>query len=476
MTSKALRLVAVAMGVLLLFASDVQGLNLVFISLGTPSDLLQMAPLVREAYQRNHSATVLVDTLGLSDCKDVFRDSFCTAVTCSQRGCRDKTADLSRAFLTVLRQRSLSPDVILAAAFLYEADRISAQLGVPLVILSGSAGDVPSIRSTFLHVLPFDLGERCPLLEAVVSAIRGFYASAWELIGFGPSQNFQMIRHIVTQGIPGIDITGPFCPSVHPVGFLRGDGEVLVKKSFSAVDAYIESCGGRFIYTTMPADNSAHGQQLYSALRAVANETSACVLWYVLSAQQSSLRFPKPSEAQRVKVTDDDSAAPHYVLHRHHPVVVLSKDVKEILYDAVLAESPIVLIGSNSFSCSQLRNAGIAACASSSRTTEVVSAVQSVYNKSSVQEQLRAARRLGFLMGGAQKAVEVAELVAAVGTGSIDFACDRSILLSPYGYDAAIAVLATLFLGVLLCVGPHCLYIPLKQHVVWKAHGKERLS
>ncbi|KAG5467289.1 hypothetical protein CUR178_00931 [Leishmania enriettii] len=476
MSSKALRLVAVAMGVLLLFASDLQALNLVFISSGTPSDLLQMAPLVREAYQRNHSATVLVDTLGLSDCNDVFSDSFCTAVACSQRGCRDKTADLSSAFLTVLRERSLSPDIILAAAFLYEADRISAQLSVPLVILSGSAGDVPSIRNTFFHASPFDLGERCPLLETVVSAIRGFYASAWEFIGFGAPQNLQMVRHIVTQGIPGIDITGPFCPTVHPVGFLRGDGEVLVKKSFSAVDAYIESCGGRFIYTTMPAGSSAHAQQLYSALRAVANKTSACVLWYVLSAQLSSLRFPKSSEAQRVKVTDDDSAAPHYLLHRHHPVVVLSNDAKEILYDAVLAESPIVLIASNSFSCSQLRNAGIAACASSSRTTEVVSAVQSVYNKSSVQEQLRAARRLGFLMGGAHKAVEFAELVAAVGPGSIEFACDRSILLSPYGYDAAIAVPATLFLGVLLCVGLHCLHIPFKQHLIWKAHGKERLS
>ncbi|KAG5466750.1 hypothetical protein LSCM1_00927 [Leishmania martiniquensis] len=475
MTPKTTRLVAAAMPVLLLFTLEVQGLNLAFISSGTPSDLLRIAPIVRTAHQRSHSATVLVDSLVLGDCNDVFGGSTCTAVTCSTRGCRDKRADPSRAFSMALRKQYFTSDVILATAFVTEADRISEELGVPLLILSGSASDVLSIHSTSFHLRPPGMGKRLLLQDMVTSAIRGFCASAWDHIGLGALQKPHMIRHIITQGIPGVDITGPVRPNVHPVGFLNSDGDALVRRPFSAVDSFIEGCGGRFVYAAMPAENSAYGQQLYSALRAVVNETNACALWYVLSAQPSSVRFRKSADARRVKITEDNSAAPHYLLLHHHPVAVLTNNVKEILYDAVLAESPIVLIGSNSFSCWQLWSTGIAACASTSRTADIMPALHSVYNNSSVRARLRAARRMGFLMGGAQKAIEVVELVAAVGTGSMDFACDSSILLSPYRHAAAIAIPTTLFLGVLFSLGLRCLQIISKRRGARDAHNRKRL-
>ncbi|CAJ1036307.1 hypothetical protein Q4I32_007392 [Leishmania shawi] len=462
MSSQTSRLVVLAIGVLLFMALDVKGLKLAFISSGTPSDLLQIASIVRAAYQRNHSATVLVDARELGGCKDVFGNAVCTPVICSQEGCQYKSADQSRALLAALRKRSFPPDVIVAAVFLYEADRISEHLGVPLVIVSSSSSNVPSIRSTSFHPLPFDMWGRFPLLNTVISAIRGFSASVWDLTSSGAPQDTQMARHIITQGIPGIDIVDPICPNVHPIGFFRGDNEVLAKSSFAGIDAYIESCRGRFIYASFLVESSVHGQQVYSALQAVANETNSCILWYMSSGELSSLRFRRSSEGQRVKVTDDTFAAPFYVLHRHNPIVVLSNNVKEIMYDAILAESPIVYVGSNRLSCFQLWNAGIAACASTPRTADVVSAILSVYNKSSVRERVRAARRMGFLMGGAQKAVEVTELAAAMGTGNMDFVCDQNVLLSPYGYDSAIALSISFVLGVLFFFTLRCCRFPLK--------------
>lgn len=98
---------------------------------------------------------VRVDSLRLGSCEDVFGISACAFVMCSQGRCRNDSADLSEAFLIVLRKRNVSPDVILAAVFLEEGDWISGQFGALFVILSESAEDVPSIRSTSLCILPF---------------------------------------------------------------------------------------------------------------------------------------------------------------------------------------------------------------------------------------------------------------------------------------------------------------------------------
>ncbi|GET92682.1 unspecified product [Leishmania tarentolae] len=475
MVSQNLLLVAVAMCILPLITLGVNGVKLAIISSGAPSELLQIASIVRAAYQRNHSTLVLVDTLKLSSCEDVLERSLCAPVICPQGRCYDNSQDPSGAFLAVLRKRNFSPDIVIAAVFLDKADWISEKLGVPLVILSENAEDVPSIQSTSLHILPLSLGERYPLLDTVASAIHGFAASAQDLIGFGALPNSYMIRHIITQGIPGIDITGPICPNVHPVGFLRGDSEPMTKRSFVEMDTYVESCGGRFIYANLQAENNVHGQQLYRALLAVANETNTCVIWYIPAAKISSLRFRRFSEDQRVKVTDGTFAAPSYALRRHKPVLVLTSNLKEILYDAVLAESPIVYVGGGRFSCSPLRNADIGTCLATSRADDIVSAVRSLYNNSSVREHVQAARRMGFLMGGAEKAIKVVELAAAMGVGSMDFMCERNILMSPYGYDTVIAVSVTFLLGLLCSLGFHCCKLVLKRQPVGEGNSKVSL-
>ncbi|KAG5492583.1 hypothetical protein JKF63_01162 [Porcisia hertigi] len=456
---------AIAAGVLLLATLRVNGLKVAFISSGVPSDLLQIASIVRAAHQRNHSATVLVDTLELSGCEEVFGDSVCTPVTCSPGGCHHKKANFSTALRIALHKRKFFPDVVLSSAFILEADQACEQLGVPLLILSGRAHDVLSIRTTSPPFLPFALGRRYPILETVVSAFQGLSASLWDLTSSGMAQSPQMTRHVITQGILGFDITGPMCPNVHPIGFFRGDGEVFAKGAFSGIDPYIEGCGGRFIYASLPPESSAHRQQFHSALRAVSNETNACVLWHT-PLTEAPLRYRRFPEDQRVKVTDDGYAAPTYVLHRYKPILVISHKVNEILYDSVLAESPIVYVGGNRVSCSQLSSTGILACTSSLLTSDILSAVRSVYNVSSVRERVRVARRMSFLMGGAQKTVEVAELVAALGSDNMDFVCDRNILLSPFGYDGSVALCMTFFVGLVFILSFHCCQISLKWYGV----------
>lgn len=147
------------MSVLLFIALSVKTLKLAFVSSGTPSGVLQIGAIVGATYQRNHSAMVFVDSLKLGSCEDVFVRSACVFVMCSQERCHDNSADLSETFLVALRKRNCSPDVVLAAVFLEEAGQISRQLGAPLVLLSESTEDVPSIRSTSLRIPPFYLGE-----------------------------------------------------------------------------------------------------------------------------------------------------------------------------------------------------------------------------------------------------------------------------------------------------------------------------
>lgn len=333
-------------------------LKLAFASSGTPSCMLQTGSIVRATYQRNHSAMVFFDSLKLGSCEDVFGRSACILVMCSQGRCHDNSADLSETFLVALRKQNCSPDVILAAVFLEEADRISGQIGAPLVILSESTDDVPSIRSTSLRILPFYLGEKHWLRNAVASAICDLAVSVQDLVSFGARQNLHMIQHNITQRIPGIDITGPICPIARPIGFLRGDDELMARSSFAEINAYLESCGARFTYVTLPVENSAHEQQFYSALRTVAIEKNTCVFRYIPAAEPSS-GFRRSSEGQRVKIADDTSAALPYVLHRHKSTLLLTSNVKGILYGAVLAESPIVYVGGDRFSCSLLWSAGI---------------------------------------------------------------------------------------------------------------------
>lgn len=121
----------------------------------------------------------------------------------------------------------------------------------------------------------------------MASAIFDFAVSVQNLVSFGARQNLHMIQRIITRN-PGIDITGPICPIAHPIGFLRGDDELMTRSSLAEISAYLKSCGARFPYVTLPVENSAHEQQFYSAIGTVAIEKNTCVLRYIPAAEPSS--------------------------------------------------------------------------------------------------------------------------------------------------------------------------------------------
>jgi hypothetical protein len=426
------------------------GLDIAFVTSGTTTELFAIDALVQVARQRTHITAVLVAAENSPACESVLGLATCLPFLCSRPGCGNDPALFTSAALLALRKKRFSPNVVLASALLAESVVLSQHFNAPLVVLaestSGSTFDgIPTLssltRSTELSRSSFSI---------VRNALRGFFADITSTTTSHTLLDFYAHHHVITQEIPGLDLVEGRCPNVHYVGFLRSASSVPVVTLPGILTGRQQMCAGEFTYASIAAQSSTITVEIHRLLAKVANSTNTCVLWYNSQVSTSKSLIRNTFDEKRVIMTDSADASPAVVLFRHAPLVVLADTVADVLRNAVFTESPLVYVGDRREDCDRVLQAGVGVCAALSSSLKVISSVLSLRNNTAIRDSIGTIRRMGFMMGGAQKALSVVELASQLGPENADYFCDTALHMSPYGYNGSVVLMSSFFLSLFL--------------------------
>lgn len=425
-----------------------EALHVATVSSGDWHALLRVSALAEAAQLCNHTVVVLVDSKGYKACGEILSLPACEPLPCGRTGCDAYAGTpLPRLLLGALQQRRFRADVFLADAFFDEVDHAAKVLDVPMLVLAGAAHELDAAQYAVVPKWRADASQTSAFAAAVTSAVPGFARSLGDLTGSRLPSNARSTSHTIVESIPGIDLSIPLCPNIHSVGILNTQGDPLALRVSETVDLWVRGCGQRLLYASSLHVGTLPPHSIHRFLRALASSTDACVLWHT-STSDAAVTPPRTHlEDSRVKASTDVLASPFHALRRYTPLAVLTSDPQSLLHDAILAQTPILYVGNSSGRCSLLRDAGVGACTTSFVASNVTSAVEAVCADNAALERLRSARRLAYLMGGAQKAIEIAELASALGRANTDFVCSRNLIYSPYGYDAVLALCASFVLS-----------------------------
>ncbi|KPI85180.1 hypothetical protein ABL78_5768 [Leptomonas seymouri] len=438
--------------ILVSFFTAADALNIAIVSSGSPTELLSINHIIGAARQRSHSVVVLVNAEVESICENLLGHGVCLSLFCSHSISHQNSSFLRAIALLELQKGSFLPSVVLASALFAESAALSMHYGVPLVLLAGSRTERGADRFYPIGRAKYDTKQFTWVFSSVLSSIREFYEDFKVSAGLSSDVDFYATHHIITQGIPGLDFVEGSCPNFHHVGFLRADSGSPAANFTNILPDWQQSCKNKFIYANIGTTNNLLTSDIKILVEKLADATSYCVLWY--SAQQfTSKSYSRvTSRDSRVAITYSLLASPSYVLHQYKPLIVLSDSIGDVLHDAIFIESPIVYLGTNQAECEQVLSAGVGLCADRSSLAEVISTTMTLQKSTAERESIRVVRRMGFLMGGAQKALDVIELAAQLGVGNTDFFCDSALLASPYGYNGSVLLLFSFAVSLLVCI------------------------
>lgn len=421
-------------GLFFFLATIAHGLDIAFLSSGAHGELSALKELVREASQRKHNATVLVDFGAATACNTLLSSFSCLPVSISRNSGRKTPALFTKTPLQALQELGLFPSVVLTAslALRTEADVLSKQCKAPLIFLVEDVTALPASDRVSLGFSAFGRKENGSLVDALLGAIRGFYNSWRASASANSDGSFFASHHVITQGIPGLDVSGSSCPNVHHIGFLLPSPEAPSTVHSRANVSWEWDCSSDFIYANMRGYPTSVVPSITQLLRKVANATNSSVLWY--NNLDISPRDRDCLAVEGVILTHHHNGAPWHLLHRCSPRVVLSMTLSDVLRGAVFMGSPVLYLGADEAECRQVERAKVGVCIPLSLPSAVAAVAAALYNNTDVRESIRRVRRAGYLRGGAAKALDVVQLVAQLGVKSTDFFCDSAVSASPYGY------------------------------------------
>lgn len=433
------------------FTANANALNIVFVSSGSRPDLTKMGYLIQAAQRRSHNAIMLADVASANACDQLSKYEHRLQVFCFAGKHRASLPPFFSVALSAFRQLQFTPSVVLTSAVLADADALAKKYGVPLVILAENdagkeLGAPPFAKYTKTHLTFAD-----SFVNTIMAAAREYYVDAKRAFVPDSTSGFFATHHVVTERIPGLDLLESSCPNMHHVGFLRADSDGVADSPKNVLEGQSD-CSDKFLYANIRAPNALSVSQVDDLLQKLALDSGMCVLWYNSEKAISGPSQIYAESGPRVKMTNSEFASPSYVLLRHKPLVVLSDSVSEVLHDAVFVESPLVFIDAHGAFCSSIARLGIGLCTHSSSPSKVISATLLFLNSTAVRDKIRAVRRMGFILGGAEKALDVVELATLLGPQNTDFFCDSAVFYSPYGFNSSLVLSSSFILSLFICL------------------------
>ncbi|KEG10914.1 putative UDP-glucoronosyl and UDP-glucosyl transferase [Trypanosoma grayi] len=333
-----------------------------------------------------------------------------------------------------LNQDPIIPDVVLADIGTWGVDTVANGFHIPTVFL-WSITEWPAQMNPSFPACGSGVGASMNGIERTknyVSQRLNYWVARFRNArmddSFEPFESFLYRRHIIAPFVFGFDVVQPFCPNVHPVGFLFPQNVTR-----GVMDAkwmlWMNGCSKGVIYINMGPNSLLHNELreiLGDFLRIVGERSEMCVLWE--RQVEEYLLSMTTSKTERLKVVQFLPFPTRLVLNHNNTRVFMTHCGHSSLYESIESRTPIVgidLLAGDSDRCARVQDAGVGIvfdkyALNASQLFEIISEVS---KKQYIHEKLLGLKRMGYVMGGPQRAADVVELTASIGRNNEDFFC-----------------------------------------------------
>ena len=272
-------------------------------------------------------------------------------------------------------------------------------------------------------------------------------------------------RFVITPNIYGLDIAQPLCPNVVPVGFLaRTASHSDLSSDVVPQDwaSWMDTCGtSGIVYVNMGSVAVLPlrwMRRVETAVTALVSEHGKCVVWKLSKPQQSHLAEQTFSLGEKLRITGFIPFSPRYLLQHSSCRVFITHCGDTSVYESVQSTVPMVgipLFADQSDMCARVQDSGVGVALDKMTFTEdqIVAAVRRMDGNVTAKVKLGKLARMGHILGGSKRAVEIVHLAAKLGNDSSLFFCKHVDLPLYQLYDLdMIAILAAILLGILFVV------------------------
>ncbi|EKF31585.1 UDP-glucoronosyl and UDP-glucosyl transferase, putative [Trypanosoma cruzi marinkellei] len=421
-----------------------------------PDRFTMMLAIVEEMHLRGHDVTIYVPGSFMNECHKVAGCE-CISIGMYNEAYTKKNepgaifSDLiisfsgdhpqknfnnffASAFKMTLEKNLLLPDVIMVDIETWGADSVARSLQIPTVFLWSSRHWPAQMNPSFPSYRN-GLGPRMSEVERLKNYFfqrLNHFVTRLRNTKFDNSyESFETLlygRHIVAPFVFGLDMSQPFCPNIHSVGFLIPRSREMTSMN-SSLMSWMNGCTEGILYINLGSISHFSAKWtkgLYESIDNFTKKGLMCVLWEVPDNWRPPLMGKKNDVRFRLSPFFPFSRLS--ILHHKNTKIFLTKCGGISVYEAVESGVPILGLGffpNEMEMCAMAQYAGIGVALDklALNSSQFINEVTKLKNNPKILGNLMKIKRMGYVMGGSRKAADVVEFVASLDNDSGDFFC-----------------------------------------------------
>ncbi|KAF8284251.1 putative UDP-glucoronosyl and UDP-glucosyl transferase [Trypanosoma cruzi] len=421
-----------------------------------PDRFAMMSAIVEEMHLRGHDVTVYVPGSFMNECHKVAGCG-CISIGIYNEAYTKKNepsgifSDLimsvsrdhpkknfnnffALAFKKTLEKNLLLPDAVIVDIETWGADSVARSLRIPTVFL-WSSRHWPSQMNPSFPSHGSGLGPRMSEIERLKNyffqRLNHFVTRLRNTKLDNSYESFETLlygRHIVAPFVFGLDMSQPFCPNIHSVGFLISRSREMTSIN-SSLMSWMNGCTEGILYINLGSIShfsTEWTKGLYESIDKFTKEGLMCVLWEVPDNRRPPLVGKKNDV--RFRLSPFFSFSRLLILHHKNTKIFLTKCGGNSVYEAVESGVPILGLGflpNEMDMCARAQDAGIGVALDKLvlNSSQFINGVTQLKNNQKILGNLMKIKRMGYLLGGSRKAADVVEFVASLDANSEDFFC-----------------------------------------------------
>ncbi|KAH9601460.1 UDP-glucuronosyl/UDP-glucosyltransferase [Trypanosoma melophagium] len=444
---------AILMGTLLLVLG-VDGLNVGVVPFPEPSRFTPMLAIIKELLIRGHEFEVYVPEEFMNNCLREVKHGCVTVGTYNGSYRNQETLaktyfDLKwiNSFLSIegstrkfgiffesapkntLQKSSLLPDVVIIDIGLWDAERVFRKYQIPTVFL-WSLTQWPSQMNPLFPARGSGFSMRMNLIERwknyLFQRLNYWVTQIRKRKMTNSSDSFEIIlyeRHIITPFVFGIDLPQPYCPNVHPVGFLFPPVEGTADND-TELKLWMHSCSNGIIFINLGPIyvlSDTWKNNIDQFIDILIKKLGMCVLWETHGDRNT--HSVKARNKKELIIIDQIPFSSRSVLGHGNTRVFLSNCGNFSVYESIESGIPMVglpLVSEQADMCSRVKDAGVGIVLDKYlfSSHQLFDAVVQVVKNSKIQEKLLSIKRMGYVLGGPKRATDIIEQVGIMGKGT----------------------------------------------------------
>ncbi|ORC92302.1 putative UDP-glucoronosyl and UDP-glucosyl transferase [Trypanosoma theileri] len=442
------------MGMLLLLVCGADGLKIGVIPFPQSTRFTPMLAIIKELLIRGHEFEVYVPEEFMSNClrevnqrcvtvgtyngsysyqetltKTHFNLKWVISFFSIEGSTRNFNMFFESALKNTLQKNSLLPDVVLMDIGLWDAEKVLNEFHIPTIFL-WSLTQWPAQMNPSFPARGSGLSVHMNLVDRAKNYFfqrLNYWITRIRKRGEANSgDSLEIIlyeRHIITPFVFGIDTPQPYCPNVHPVGFLFPPVEGLLDIN-TDLKLWMNSCSNGILFINLGPISmlpNSWKNNIDKFIILSIKKAGICVLWETYGARNT--RSLKEENGKNFKIIDQFPFSSRSLLSHKNTKVFLTNCGNFSVYESIESGIPLVglpLLPEQTDMCARVKDAGVGIVLNKFlfNPYQLFDAVIQVINNSQMKEKLLSINRMGHVLGGSKRATDIIEQVGILGKGT----------------------------------------------------------